>query len=119
VSSKSVAVNTRRQRLKVDKRGHVLATCCRLTSAHSLFGSAGTRGYFTCFKRISSSGHKLSGPIVISHDHHDVSGTDSPFRETSNVYDGSAFTAVKENGFHLVFPLFKPNKIETFSRKFN
>jgi urocanate hydratase len=36
---------------------------------------------------------KLKGPVVISRDHHDVSGTDSPFRETSNVYDGSAFTA--------------------------
>jgi urocanate hydratase len=35
----------------------------------------------------------LKGPIVISRDHHDVSGTDSPFRETSNIYDGSAFTA--------------------------
>lgn len=33
------------------------------------------------------------GPVVISRDHHDVSGTDSPFRETSNIYDGSAFTA--------------------------
>uniref|UniRef100_A0A4W5L6Q9 Urocanate hydratase n=1 Tax=Hucho hucho TaxID=62062 RepID=A0A4W5L6Q9_9TELE len=32
-------------------------------------------------------------PVVISRDHHDVSGTDSPFRETSNVYDGSAFCA--------------------------
>lgn len=31
--------------------------------------------------------------MVISRDHHDVSGTDSPFRETSNVYDGSAFCA--------------------------
>ena len=36
---------------------------------------------------------QLKAPIVISRDHHDVSGTDSPFRETSNVYDGSAFTA--------------------------
>lgn len=36
---------------------------------------------------------RLKGPVVISRDHHDVSGTDSPFRETSNVYDGSAFTA--------------------------
>ncbi|XP_045625736.1 urocanate hydratase isoform X1 [Procambarus clarkii] len=36
---------------------------------------------------------QLKGPVVISRDHHDVSGTDSPFRETSNVYDGSAFTA--------------------------
>ena len=35
----------------------------------------------------------LSAPVVISRDHHDVSGTDSPFRETSCVYDGSAFTA--------------------------
>ncbi len=33
------------------------------------------------------------GPIVLGRDHHDVSGTDSPFRETSNIYDGSSFTA--------------------------
>jgi urocanate hydratase len=36
---------------------------------------------------------KLSGPVVLGRDHHDVSGTDSPFRETSNIYDGSSFTA--------------------------
>jgi len=36
---------------------------------------------------------KLKGPVVLGRDHHDVSGTDSPFRETSNIYDGSAFTA--------------------------
>ncbi|CAN7989112.1 unnamed protein product [Ixodes hexagonus] len=36
---------------------------------------------------------QLKGPVVISRDHHDVSGADSPYRETSNVYDGSAFTA--------------------------
>merc|ERR1712181_65246 len=36
---------------------------------------------------------EIEGTIVISRDHHDVSGTDSPFRETSNIYDGSAFTA--------------------------
>ncbi len=35
----------------------------------------------------------ISGPIVIGRDHHDVSGTDSPYRETSNIYDGSQFTA--------------------------
>jgi urocanate hydratase len=35
----------------------------------------------------------IGGPIVLGRDHHDVSGTDSPFRETSNIYDGSAFTA--------------------------
>lgn len=35
----------------------------------------------------------LTAPIVLGRDHHDVSGTDSPFRETSNIYDGSRFTA--------------------------
>ena len=35
----------------------------------------------------------ISGPIVLGRDHHDVSGTDSPFRETSNIYDGSKYTA--------------------------
>ncbi len=35
----------------------------------------------------------LSAPVVLGRDHHDVSGTDSPFRETSNIYDGSRFTA--------------------------
>ncbi|GIX89930.1 urocanate hydratase [Caerostris extrusa] len=35
----------------------------------------------------------LQGPVVLSRDHHDVSGTDSPFRETSNISDGSAFCA--------------------------
>ncbi|KAF4789441.1 Urocanate hydratase [Turdus rufiventris] len=36
---------------------------------------------------------KIKAPVVLSRDHHDVSGTDSPFRETSNIYDGSAFCA--------------------------
>ncbi len=36
---------------------------------------------------------KLSAPVVLGRDHHDVSGTDSPYRETSNIYDGSRFTA--------------------------
>ena len=36
---------------------------------------------------------RLKGPVVLGRDHHDVSGTDSPFRETSNIYDGSRFTA--------------------------
>ena len=35
----------------------------------------------------------LKEPVVLGRDHHDVSGTDSPYRETSNIYDGSAFTA--------------------------
>ncbi|MFB1022866.1 MAG: urocanate hydratase, partial [Vicingaceae bacterium] len=36
---------------------------------------------------------ELSAPIILGRDHHDVSGTDSPYRETSNIYDGSQFTA--------------------------
>lgn len=36
---------------------------------------------------------QVSAPIVLGRDHHDVSGTDSPYRETSNIYDGSQFTA--------------------------
>ena len=36
---------------------------------------------------------ELSAPVVLGRDHHDVSGTDSPYRETSNIYDGSQFTA--------------------------
>ena len=35
----------------------------------------------------------ISAPVVLGRDHHDVSGTDSPYRETSNIYDGSRFTA--------------------------
>jgi urocanate hydratase len=44
------------------------------------------------FNKAVSEG-RISAPIVIGRDHHDVSGTDSPFRETSNIYDGSRFTA--------------------------
>ncbi len=36
---------------------------------------------------------KINAPIVLGRDHHDVSGTDSPYRETSNIYDGSRYTA--------------------------
>ncbi|QYA24308.1 urocanate hydratase [Gramella sp. MT6] len=38
-------------------------------------------------------GRREIGPVVLGRDHHDVSGTDSPYRETSNIYDGSRFTA--------------------------
>ena len=44
------------------------------------------------FNRAIKDG-RISAPIVLGRDHHDVSGTDSPFRETSNIYDGSSFTA--------------------------
>ena len=39
------------------------------------------------------SGGEITAPVVLGRDHHDVSGTDSPYRETSNIYDGSKFTA--------------------------
>ncbi len=44
------------------------------------------------FNKAIKSG-EISAPIVLGRDHHDVSGTDSPYRETSNIYDGSSFTA--------------------------
>ncbi len=44
------------------------------------------------FNQAVSDG-RLSAPVVLGRDHHDVSGTDSPYRETSNIYDGSKFTA--------------------------
>jgi urocanate hydratase len=46
----------------------------------------------SAFNRAIREG-KLAAPVVLGRDHHDVSGTDSPFRETSNIYDGSAYTA--------------------------
>jgi urocanate hydratase len=46
----------------------------------------------TAFNNAIKSG-ELSAPVVLGRDHHDVSGTDSPYRETSNIYDGSSFTA--------------------------
>ncbi len=44
------------------------------------------------FNRAIADG-RISAPVVLGRDHHDVSGTDSPYRETSNIYDGSAHTA--------------------------
>ncbi|WP_316836045.1 urocanate hydratase [Pedobacter nutrimenti] len=44
------------------------------------------------FNQLVKNG-KLTAPVVLGRDHHDVSGTDSPFRETSNIYDGSRYTA--------------------------
>lgn len=46
----------------------------------------------TAFNKAIKSGI-ITAPIVLGRDHHDVSGTDSPYRETSNIYDGSKFTA--------------------------
>ena len=44
------------------------------------------------FNQAIASG-EISAPVVLGRDHHDVSGTDSPYRETANIYDGSRFTA--------------------------
>jgi urocanate hydratase len=44
------------------------------------------------FNKAIKDGH-IKSPIVLGRDHHDVSGTDSPYRETSNIYDGSRYTA--------------------------
>lgn len=46
----------------------------------------------SAFNRAIADG-RITAPVVLGRDHHDVSGTDSPYRETSNIYDGSSFTA--------------------------
>lgn len=53
--------------------------------------SAGRMAIAEAFNKAIRDGRL--GPIILGRDHHDVSGTDSPYRETSNIYDGSQFTA--------------------------
>jgi len=63
------------------------------SQARILYADAeGRRRLARAFNQAISEG-KISAPVVLGRDHHDVSGTDSPFRETSNIYDGSCFTA--------------------------
>jgi urocanate hydratase len=52
----------------------------------------GRRRIASAFNQAINEG-TISGPIVLGRDHHDVSGTDSPYRETANIRDGSMFTA--------------------------
>ena len=54
--------------------------------------AAGRRAIAAAFNAAIKSGEILA-PVVLGRDHHDVSGTDSPFRETANIYDGSMFCA--------------------------
>jgi urocanate hydratase len=54
--------------------------------------SNGRIGIALAFNQAIREG-KIKAPVVLGRDHHDVSGTDSPYRETSNIYDGSQFTA--------------------------
>ncbi len=68
-------------RLVVGSQARILyADCQGRTRIAQAFNKALERG-------------EISAPIVLGRDHHDVSGTDSPYRETSNIYDGSQFTA--------------------------
>lgn len=70
-----------RNRLVVGSQARILyADCEGRTKIALAFNEAIKRG-------------ELSAPVVLGRDHHDVSGTDSPYRETSNIYDGSSFTA--------------------------
>lgn len=63
------------------------------SQARILYADAEGRGKIAeAFNQAVADGN-LSAPVVLGRDHHDVSGTDSPFRETSNIYDGSQFTA--------------------------
>jgi urocanate hydratase len=63
------------------------------SQARILYADAeGRIGIADAFNQAVSSG-LISAPVVIGRDHHDVSGTDSPYRETSNIYDGSRFTS--------------------------
>lgn len=63
------------------------------SQARILYADAeGRAAIADAFNNAVASG-KITAPVVIGRDHHDVSGTDSPFRETSDIYDGSRFTA--------------------------
>jgi len=62
------------------------------SKARILYADAeGRQRIATAFNEAIAQG-RLKGPIVLGRDHHDVSGTDSPYRETANIYDGSRFT---------------------------
>lgn len=63
------------------------------SQARILYADAEARiGIAKAFNEAIAKGD-ISAPVVLGRDHHDVSGTDSPFRETSNIYDGSSYTA--------------------------
>lgn len=63
------------------------------SQARILYSDAeGRRAIASAFNEAIKRG-EISAPVVLGRDHHDVSGTDSPYRETSNIYDGSMFTA--------------------------
>ncbi len=63
------------------------------SQARILYADAEGRGKIAEAFNHAIRNNELSGPVVLGRDHHDVSGTDSPYRETSNIYDGSRYTA--------------------------
>ncbi|MER3316821.1 MAG: urocanate hydratase [Allomuricauda sp.] len=63
------------------------------SQARILYADAEGRSKIADAFNTAISKGEISAPVVLGRDHHDVSGTDSPFRETSNIYDGSKFTA--------------------------
>lgn len=63
------------------------------SQARILYADARGRAEIAARMNAAVADGRLQGPVVISRDHHDVSGTDAPFRETSNVTDGSMFCA--------------------------
>ncbi|WP_420321419.1 urocanate hydratase [Flagellimonas sp.] len=63
------------------------------SQARILYADAEGRAKIADAFNTAISNGSISAPVVLGRDHHDVSGTDSPFRETSNIYDGSKFTA--------------------------
>ncbi len=71
-----------------DKNIPVVGTMARILYADAV----GRIEIAKAFNQAIMSG-ELAGPVILGRDHHDVSGTDSPYRETSNIYDGSRFTA--------------------------
>ena len=73
---------------QADKNGLVVGSQARILYSDD----AGRRAIAQAFNDAIAEG-RISAPIVLGRDHHDVSGTDSPYRETANIYDGSRFTA--------------------------
>jgi len=63
------------------------------SQARILYADCDGRSAIAAAFNVAVQEGRLSAPVVISRDHHDVSGTDSPFRETSNIQDGSSFCA--------------------------
>ena len=74
--------------MEAKKHGMVVGSQARILYADEV----GRRKIAQEFNKAISDGY-IGSPIVLGRDHHDVSGTDSPYRETANIYDGSMFTA--------------------------